>query len=414
MINVVIRQAEDAEAFRGLLISKGYTFKKMLKRIFIVDGDIDNFDLKNHDLVLDARAPVNIERKFDTTITADTNIVSQRGMPTSVDNRSWGVHRIIRRKNPFSKEGVAYTSTHNMNFYQTRSGAGVDIYIIDVGMNSNHVDFQGSVTNVNTGETYWDDVQSNQGLDHGTPVTSCAAGRVVGIAREAKPFYVPVLVGLTYSDINLIEEYDQVYAHYMSRAHTNRPAVLNNSWGWDMTFQGSPTPAMAVAIDDMISAGISICISASNTRADLDSTLMLPALTDPDIIVVGATNSQDMPYYFNNPEAIGSAVGSKTTIYAPGQGVAAARGTTTTEYLPTSGTSFSSPYAAGVIACMLEGYQRLTSRAQVQAVKQKLIDNSTKGVLKFNAFYPNSIVHNRLLYLDPHIAIEHIDGLVTL
>jgi hypothetical protein len=64
---------------------------------------------------------------------------------------------------------------------------------------------------------------------------------------------------------------------------------------------------------------------------------------------------------------------------------------------------------------MLQGYQRLTNRTQVVALKNKLISNSTKGVIKF----PENMTirereRNRLLYLDPYSSIESINGLTPL
>lgn len=413
MINVVAHNKTDADALEQMMVEKGYHFKRMFTRVFVVDARLDQFEFKNSSLVSDAREPISGKRHFDATEVIETNIKTRRGAPESNDNRSWGPQRIIRRKNPFSRQGAAYQDTFSMGYMYTRSGVGVDIYIIDVGMNANHVDFQGSVTNIDTGETAWNDVG---GFAHGTAVTSCAAGRLTGIARQSSVFYIPALVGLAFSDTNLLEEFQQAYSHYVGRAGTNRPAVVNASWGWDMTFQEGPSPSVAAAIDDMISAGMMICISAGNTRWDLDVKNILPAEADPDIIVVGATNAQDMPMYFigSDAGAIGTSTGSPVTVYAPGEGCAVANGASNTSFILVNGTSYSSPYTAGVLACMLEGYQRLNSRAQVQAVKQKLIDNSTKDVLKFNAFYPSTVVHNRLLYLDPFIALEEIPGLIPL
>src|SRR5690606_24275355 len=98
----------------------------------------------------------------------------------------WAAARVIRRRNPWwTPGGGALPFPRTSTFNAKRTGAGVDSFIIDSGVEYTHPEFGGRVTQ------YWhyDSSYAEAELDntgHGTHCLALALGRTVGIAREAR------------------------------------------------------------------------------------------------------------------------------------------------------------------------------------------------------------------------------------
>ena len=404
MIIVVLKKGSDYDAFKNELESTAYTFKHFenLKRFFSVDVETpEEFSLKDHPDIkfIDPNKtifePVFVDRNIDYLNKP------YRG-PLAYENYTgdtWALPRMCRRKNPFNLKGLPEGGTFNTSFRSTRTGAGVDTYIIDLGVQVGHVEFGGRVTKLGP------DQNDELGNFHGIGVASCVTGSTVGIAPSSEVFVHSINVGF---GSEVVEGMDLIVAHYNSRAGLNRPATMNLS----ITDNGAPVEPTAYwdGLGDLIDMGITICCAAGNLKENYDVLNISPAETDPDLIIVGASNIMDGPMLWHR---FGTAFGSPLDIHAPGMSVKCAY--FNDEYIIVSGTSFSSPYTAGILNCMLEGYQRPTTRAQVQAIKAKLLENSTKDVLDFPASSRITLFdNNKLVYIDPHISIEPITGLTPL
>lgn len=419
MIGVVLKKNTDYESFETLLIEQGFSYKKRFKRIFFVECALSDFTLNQHELIESCEESQPMVMEPQSIDVVATNITTDENTNFQTNVKAWGPHRIIRRKNPFSRELPAVETNFTMPYKCQRTGVGVDLYICDVGIDSTHQEFSGGrliyVGGVNETAQPGDTVfASNDLADHGQMTSSCAGGNHNGVARDSQMYFVQASPFVALDEAGYLELLEIAYNHYMARIGTNRPAVANMSFA-SRGF-GSPTPSAAVtaALDDVINDGLIVCIAANNDRWDLDTEFVFPAESHPDYVVVGSTDAHDLPMWVMRPtETRGTGIGSGVDIYAPGTNLVVASIASTTEYLTASGTSFASPYTAGVLACMLEGYQRLNSITQVRAVIQKLFDNSTKGALNFgNGYYGDSIINDRLLYLDPFVTIEPIDGLI--
>ncbi len=134
-----------------------------------------------------------------------------------------------------------------------------------------------------------------------------------------------------------------------------------------------------------------------------------PAPFTADAIVAGGSGMADIPYYHSID---GTNFGTEVDILAPGQAIRLAAATVAGvgDYQTRRGTSISCPFVAGVVACMLEGHNRLTTRAQVQAVRTKLLANATAG--KIRSAFGLTPLPDKILYLDPdQTAPETISGI---
>lgn len=404
MINLVLKKGSDYAAFKALLAQRGYTFKQFgTGRIFSVETDLDSFELIGHENIeaVTQDKEIGISPQYSTRTLPTTN-----HRPTETPNAdSWALARICRRSNPYFNPVDGYAASPVSTEYAwSRTGAGVDCYVIDEGMYPSHPAFTGRVTWVSDGSTTREATDS----DHGTATTSCMAGVGVGVATDALIWYVQSPAGAV-TEAMFVTQYDEVYQHYISRAHTNRPAVLNHSFaGVGYTVD---SPAAEAMVADLIEAGVVICIAAGNLSDNADEAYVKPGEYDPDTLTIGSCSAVDAIMEYTSTVTgyrISSTTGQAVDLYAPGVGVSCAY--RTDGYIQYNGTSFASPYTAGVVACMLQGYQRLTHREQVKSVNRRLIHHTTKDKLRYN---PNGkgVVHNRILYIDPTVTFEEIPGL---
>lgn len=424
MIGIVLKKHSDYGSFEALLQQHDYTYTIKFKRIFFVESTLEEFQLRDFPLIESCEnsgemniAPASVDR-FDSDIQLEHTTTGA----IVTDQKSWGPHRVIRRANPFSQPAPSYERTFDLAYKCNRTGAGTDVYIMDMGISSYHQEVAGRITYIGgtglgglaIGAT---DFESSFSYGtHGLATTTCAAGTHTGIASDAEIFFVHYdgIGGST--DQDYLDHIEIAYNHYMTRTATNRPAVVNVSWGGRYE---SISAVITAAYGDMLDDGLIIVVAANNDRWDLDVETIIPAEAHADFVVVGGTDAHDGPLWLSRGTSggtKGTGVGSGVDIYAPATHLPlAVKSEGINGYVVDSGTSFAAPYTAGVLACMMQGYQRPTTRAQGNAVVQKMIDNSTKGALKFGTgYYGNSIVHDRLLYLDPIVDIEPIAGLTLL
>ena len=410
MITLGLYKDADIEAFKAELDAAGYAHKNgvSLKRFFTVFGvDKDSFSLVNHPSI--EFLSEDMDKKLNASF-VDVPVDYHYGGDSFLgyDGDTWALARICRRKNPFSRVGgKSKANRASFPYRYTRAGRGVLVYIADLGYAPNHPEFVGRISHLRP--EFTGGYINSSGSSHGVHVASLAAGTNFGIAREAEIVFSPLGSSIISRALAAL---DDILTHYLADP-AQRPGVINCS------FAGPDDGSFAVIMADLMAAGLCITNSASNYREDHDDVggLSLPVALSPcniaDVVVVGATAIHDTPMSHHR---YGTAYGSNVKVFAPGEKVlGAGEEIEPNGYQIFNGTSMAAPHAAGVIACMLEGYQRPTSLAQVQAVTAKLIENSTKDILDF----PESSGiefrgNNRLVYLDPYVTIEPIPGLTPL
>jgi cerevisin len=170
-------------------------------------------------------------------------------------------------------------------------------------------------------------MQMMDGNGHGTHCAGVAAGKTYGVAKNANLIAVKVLSdngsGQT-SDI--IAGVNWVITNVQS---TGRPSIASMSLG------GNPSDALDAAVNQAITAGITVVVAAGN--ANTDATGQSPARVAAAITVAAAN--------ITNTKASFSNYGAPVDIWAPGVNVISAwpfTNDTSTKVL--SGTSMATPY----------------------------------------------------------------------
>ncbi|SDT83204.1 Peptidase inhibitor I9 [Streptomyces sp. TLI_053] len=268
--------------------------------------------------------------------------------------RTWGQDRIDQRRLPLDGYFKVYGS-----------GAYVNVYVADTGIDLNHREFfPGRAV---PGFDAIGDGQGGQDCNgHGTHVAGTVAGQTYGIARLATVVSVRVLDcggdGTTSQGLAGLD--------WVAR-EAKQPAVLNLSFGEDAS------PALNRAVDRIAQLGTLPVVAAGNDARDACG--ISPA-SAARAVTVGATDASDH-------QADTSNTGPCLTLQAPGVDIRSAGlggGS-----VSMSGTSMASPHVAAVAAL----YKEAHPGANADEVKRWLIEQSTKNVLTVSSGSPDRLLN---------------------
>jgi subtilisin family serine protease len=276
-----------------------------------------------------------------------------------LDPPSWGLDRIDQRNLPLD---------HRYRY--VTEAANVTAYVIDTGIRKTHAEFGGRVSG---GVDFADD-DGDPGDDngHGTFVAGIIGGTGAGVAKKINLVPVQVLdrtgAGTT---ADVIAGIDWV------TSNARKPAVANMSLG------GSASTALDDAVRRSIASGVTYAVAAGSSGSDAGN--FSPARVQ-EAITTAATGPNDCAHSSSN-------YGPVIDLYAPGVNIHGPWATSDTATATLSGTSISTPHAAGAAGLYLADHPAATP-AQVAAA---LIANSTKDVVCGGR--PST--PNRLLYTLP-------------
>lgn len=267
----------------------------------------------------------------------------------------WGLDRIDQTSLPL--DGL------NKDYNPDYSGSGVDVYVLDTGVDTNHLDFNNDNNTFtreveNVWNAYGAVTTDTDGNGHGTHCAGTIGGWFSGVAKGANIYGMKVLdddgSGSLSDIIDAIE--------YVLDNPSGRPSVMSLSLAADCggSCEGHPLNA---AIENAYTEGVVSAVAAGNERCN--SQYLSPG-SAPSAVTVGATDIYDDPSYFSN-------FGEFVDIWAPGSDIYSACnfaecGDETT-LIELSGTSMATPHVAGVLAQLLEKNPSATPQETIQALQ---------------------------------------------
>ena len=257
----------------------------------------------------------------------------------------WGMDRI------FGAESFAFPT------WNTSTGAGVKVAILDTGIDQSHSDLAGRVAGGKDFTGIGDYFDDN---GHGTHVSGTVAAiysnnaGVYGVAPSASLYAVKVLSSTGSGSLDwIIGGIDWAIANNMD--------IINMSLG-----TSSYSQSLEDACNKAYDAGIIIVAAAGNSgnRPGNRDTVEYPG-GYASVIAVAASDSNDSRATF-------SSTGPAVELIAPGVGILST--TPGNNYSYYSGTSMAAPHVAGVAALVLAANSEL-SNIQVRSILQSTAED---------------------------------------
>lgn len=191
--------------------------------------------------------------------------------------------------------------TFTKYLYDVEGGDGVDVYVIDTGINVRHVEFQGRAE---WGKTVPLNDQDIDGNGHGTHCAGTIASRKYGVAKAAHVIAVKVLGtdgsgsmsdvldGVLWASDRATEKAQQAKAEFKATGKANHKGSVAN-----MSLGGGKSRALEAAVNKAVDRGLHFAVAAGNDNRDACN--YSPAGAEK-AITVGASTITDERAYFSN------------------------------------------------------------------------------------------------------------------
>jgi subtilisin family serine protease len=316
-------------------------------------GDFRGFAFKGDDGTVDALAGMDSLKRIESDIVVTAYAPAPQGEQldaralVSQNPTTWGLARISQR----ARGGNTYR-------YDDSAGRGVNIYVIDTGVNSDHQDFGGRArqgANFVSGESIAD------GNGHGTHCSGTAAGRAYGVAKAANIVGVKVLGNNGSGSLAaILNGIDWAVNDARNTVGVSR-AVISMSLGSPFSQTSNN------AVRNAVNAGVFVAVAAGNDNANAAN--YSPA-SEASACTVGATDINDNRSSFSN-------FGSVLDIFAPGTNILSTWIGSTTATRTISGTSMACPHVAGLAAYLIT----LEGARSPSALCQRIQSLSTRNVI---------------------------------
>ncbi|KAJ7750046.1 peptidase S8/S53 domain-containing protein [Mycena maculata] len=265
----------------------------------------------------------------------------------------WGLARVSHR------DKLTF-GTFTRYEYDPAGGEGVDVYVIDTGINTAHVEFQGRAS---WGKTIPLNDVDEDGNGHGTHCAGTIASAKYGVAKAANVIAVKVLgsngsgsmsdvvEGVNFATESALTKAQAAKAEEAAtgKASTHKGSVANMSLG------GGKSRALDQAVNAAVDAGLHFAVAAGNDNRDACN--YSPAAAEK-AVTVGASTLGDERAYFSN-------FGECVDVFAPGLNILSTYIGSTTAVATLSGTSMASPHTAGMLAYLLSLYPSKTFNPEI-------------------------------------------------
>ncbi|KAJ3105754.1 serine protease [Phlyctochytrium planicorne] len=379
----------ELASFKSSPISTLGTFSDLFPKALVITADEDTLEIVR-------RIPFVQEIENDQVVSVGLPEIkaNDKKDPSTEVNAPWGLGRISHLDGIVGKD--------KDYVYYEADGQNVTVYVVDTGINIEHVEFEGRAV---WGTTVPENDEDVDGNGHGTHVAGTIAGKKFGVAKQATVVAVKVLSSSgtgTMSDV--VKGIEWAATQHVEKTKKDKTAksVANMSLG------GGKSPALDRAVDASVDLGLHFAVAAGNDNADACN--YSPAASKKSITVLASTDA-DARAWFSN-------WGKCVDIGAPGHQILSAWIGSPIATNVISGTSMyltrgvvllkkASPHVAGVLAALISRPGSKYEKMDAKELKAALIDISIKNII--TGLPPRTRTKNRLLFSDPPETHHHDD-----
>ncbi|KAF3916034.1 Aqualysin-1 [Orbilia brochopaga] len=279
----------------------------------------------------------------------------------------WGLARIGSSQMVEVGQGQFPTDLAFSYKFDRQSGGGVDVYVLDTGINVAHQDFNGRAKMIFT--AFGDDGRDNEG--HGTHTAGTVGSLTFGVAKNANIFGVKVFNTASGSDAAIIAGIDAVITQHNQRK--GQPNFMGSVMSMSFGSPSDGSSVMSESIRRASEAGIHISVAAGNENADSCNSEPSRLSRTLPIINVGATDINDARAEFSN-------YGKCVDIHAPGVKIVSTSNKGPRALMMLDGTSMACPAVTGVIADQLARNPNL--KLDPAGMKKLILSTAQKGVIR--------------------------------
>ncbi|PPQ80091.1 hypothetical protein CVT26_012148 [Gymnopilus dilepis] len=255
----------------------------------------------------------------------------------------WGLARISHRPR-------LTLGTFTKYLYDPQGGDGVDVYVVDTGINIDHVEFEGRAS---WGKTIPQNDVDEDGNGHGSHCAGTIASRKYGVAKKAHVIAVKVLgsngsgsmsdvvAGVAWAAKAAKAKLQAAAAELAATGKTNHKGSVAN-----MSLGGGKSQALDDTVNRAVAGGLHFAVAAGNDNRDACN--YSPAAAENAVTVGASTVGDDRAYFSNH--------GSCVDVFAPGLNILSTYKGGPRATATLSGTSMASPHTAGLLAYLLSIY----------------------------------------------------------
>lgn len=283
---------------------------------------------------------------------------------------------------------TAATDGMNGMYKFDQTGHGVDVFVVDTGIEYHHIDFFGDDKKsrvhcaYDAFPLYHEDMQCCGCVDHvghGTHMAGIIGGSLYGVAKDVSLYSVKTFDESGIGSIgSVLSGLDYIMRETAQNRNTHK--VVNMSFGTEAESQ-----ALDLAIGLMVHQGLILTASAGNEGVNACS--KVPAKYK-GVIAVGATTAQDMAAPYSN-------TGECLDFFAPGDRITSAWSNNEADRATISGTSAAAAITAGVIALVLQKFPDTQPLQMRNALSAHCEVDIVTGEVEENT--PNLLINMALL-----------------
>ncbi|KAK6518800.1 serine protease [Arthrobotrys conoides] len=299
----------------------------------------------------------------------------QNGRIQTQNTAPWNLQR-VSSANRVNAQGRRATDLNYSYRFDQSGGAGVDVYVLDTGINTAHTEFGGRASMGFTG--YGNNFNDDGG--HGSHCSGTIGGTRFGVSKNVNLIGAKVLPGRgpgTFAAI--LGGLEFAYRRHLQRMKDPnfKGSVVSMSLGGN----GRATGALR-AMEKCIQAGMHFSVAAGNDNADACSFWPAGFSAQIPIITVGATDINDNRARFSN-------FGRCVDIHAPGVAIISSHNRGPQSITSMQGTSMACPAVSGMIAEELVKNPNL--KLNPKGMKQLILSKAIRGVVRGTNNAPNML-----------------------